>query len=91
MSLNISFHILKEKLFTGDLLLNTILEGTFNYQKGKVTINTGNINGYRARGAAAINNPCSITIISMDEQKKIPEIGEELLQEPCIPRSRKHF
>ena len=27
LSLNISFHILKEKLFTGDLLLNTILEG----------------------------------------------------------------
>ena len=53
----ISFHILKEKLFTGDLLLNTILEGTFNYQKGKVTINTGNINGCRAHRAAAINNP----------------------------------
>lgn len=54
MSLNISFHILKEKLFTGDLLLNTVLEGTFNYQKGKVTINTGNINEYRARRAVLL-------------------------------------
>lgn len=33
MSLNIGFHILKEKLFTGNLLLNKILEEHFKLPK----------------------------------------------------------